>query len=463
MEREKFSSRLAFILISAACAVGLGNVWRFPYVVGEYGGGAFILIYFAFLFLIGIPLIAMEYAVGRASQKSVLSSWEQLTPGNKKFNWFGIPAAIGSYLLMAFYTTICGWILYYFFKMAGGGFFDKTPDQVGAVFGELLASPGTMGIFMAIVTIGCFIIVGIGLVKGVEKVTNFMMISLFIMLIVLAVKAIMLPGGMEGLRFYIVPDWSTVAEKGIWSTIYAALAQAVFTLSIGIGSMQIFGSYADKKKRLMGDSVMVTALDTVSAYIAGLIIFPACFAFGVQPDSGPGLVFITLPNVFNQMANGVGVLWGTLFFVFLLFAGIATVIAVFENIIAVSIEWFKWSRKKAAIMNCIIIMVISIPCILGFNAWSGFNPLGIGNVLDVEDFILSNNLLPIGCLIYILYCCTKHGWGWDKFIAEVNSGEVGMRFPTWGWWKFYLQYLAPVMLVVIFFLGYAEKFGWFGM
>ena len=466
MQRESFGTRLGFILISAGCAVGLGNVWRFPYVVGQFGGGAFILIYLVFLVAIGIPLIAMEYATGRASRASVAKSFEILTPGNKLFNWFSIPAALGSYILMAFYTTICGWILYYLIIMAQGGFLEKTAGgayvmmeagKIGPMFGALLGNPLEMTLWMVVVVVGCFLVVGIGLQKGVETVTKFMMISLFAMLIILAVRCMLLPGAMKGLEFYIVPDWNKVVEKGVWNTIYAALAQAVFTLSIGIGSMAIFGSYAGKEKRLTGESITVTVLDTVSAYIAGLIIFPACFAFGIEADAGPGLVFITLPNVFNQMGIS-GILWGTLFFIFLLFAGIATVIAVFENIIAICQDWFGWSRAKSAVINCVIVIVISIPCVLGFNLWSGFAPLGKGtNMLDLEDFVLSNNILPIGCLVYLLYCCSKHGWGWKNFITEVNTGD-GMKFPEWGLWRFYLTWIAPAILILIFVMGYLEKF-----
>ena len=457
MKRESFGSRMGFILISAACAVGLGNVWRFPYVVGEYGGGAFVIIYFVFLVLFGIPIMAMEFAVGRASQASVAKSFHKLTPNNKKFNWFAYPAAAGSYILMMFYTTICGWIVFYLVKMARGGFVGLDPQQVGGVFDTLLQSPGTMMFYMILVTVGCFFIVGVGLQKGVERVTKFMMLSLFAMIIILAVKCMSLPGAAEGLRFYIVPDWSRVSEKGVWNTIYAALAQAVFTLSVGIGSMAIFGSYLKRERRLAGEAVMVTVLDTVSAYIAGLIIFPACAAFGVAANSGPGLVFITLPNIFNEMAGGL--IWGTLFFVFLVFAGIATVIAVFENIMAMTQEWFGWSRQKSAVINCFIIIILSIPCVLGFNIWSSFQPLGSGtNVLDFEDFVLSNNILPIGCFVYLVYCCTKLGWGWDNFIAEANAGQVGMKFPTWRWWKFFLQYVAPAVLVLIFVMGYIEMF-----
>ncbi len=458
-KRETFSSRLGFILLSAGCAIGLGNVWRFPYVVGEYGGGAFIIIYFVFLVLMGIPIMAMEFAVGRASQASVVKSFHKLTPGNRLFNWFSIPAAVGSYILMMFYTMICGWLLYYCCRMLAGGFVGKTPEQVATVFTDLLGSPGIMTVCMIAVTVGCFLVVGIGLQKGVERVTNFMMISLFVMILVLVARCVTLPGAVEGLKFYIVPDWSRVVAKGVWDTVYAALAQAVFTLSLGIGSMAIFGSYLKKEKRLTGEAVMVTTLDTVSAYLAGMIIFPACAAFGVAADSGPGLVFITLPNIFNEMPGGV--LWGTLFFIFLAFAGIATVLAVFENIIAVCQEGFGWSRRKAAVVNCVLLCLLSMPCIWGFNAWAGFQPLGAGtNVLDLEDFILSNNLLPIGCLIYILYTCTRAGWGWDNFMAEVDAGNHGMFFPKWRWFRFYLQYLAPVAIVVIFVMGYLEKFGW---
>ena len=398
MQREKFGSRLGFILISAGCAIGLGNVWRFPYITGKYGGAAFVLIYLVFLVLLGLPIMVMEFAVGRASQASVAMSFDRLEPLGTKWHWYKWFGMAGNYLLMMFYTTIGGWILLYVFKMAGGEFEGKNADEIAGVFGNLMEKPGLMTICMILVVAVCFGIVCMGLQKGVEKITKKMMILLLALMVILAIRSATLPGAGEGIRFYLLPDFKKAAESGLKEVIFAAMGQSFFTLSLGIGAIAIFGSYIDKKRRLTGEAVCVTVLDTCVALIAGMIIFPACFAFGVQPDSGPSLIFITLPNIFNSMSGGR--IWGTLFFLCMLFAAASTVIAVFENIIAFAMDLTNCSRAKAVVINLIAIVILSLPCILGFNVLSGFQPLGAGsNVLDLEDFIVSNNLLPLGSLV----------------------------------------------------------------
>ena len=409
MQREKFGSRLGFILISAGCAIGLGNVWRFPYITGKYGGAAFVLIYLVFLVLLGLPIMVMEFAVGRASQASVAMSFDRLEPLGTKWHWYKWFGMAGNYLLMMFYTTIGGWILLYVFKMAGGEFEGKNADEIAGVFGNLMEKPGLMTICMILVVAVCFGIVCMGLQKGVEKITKKMMILLLALMVILAIRSATLPGAGEGIRFYLLPDFKKAAESGLKEVIFAAMGQSFFTLSLGIGAIAIFGSYIDKKRRLTGEAVCVTVLDTCVALIAGMIIFPACFAFGVQPDSGPSLIFITLPNIFNSMSGGR--IWGTLFFLCMLFAAASTVIAVFENIIAFAMDLTNCSRAKAVVINLIAIVILSLPCILGFNVLSGFQPLGAGsNVLDLEDFIVSNNLLPLGSLVYLLFCTSRYGW-----------------------------------------------------
>lgn len=454
MQREKFGSRLGFILISAGCAIGLGNVWRFPYITGKYGGAAFVLIYLVFLVLLGLPIMVMEFAVGRASQASVAMSFDRLEPLGTKWHWYKWFGMAGNYLLMMFYTTIGGWILLYVFKMAGGEFEGKNADEIAGVFGNLMEKPGLMTICMIVVVAVCFGIVCMGLQKGVEKITKKMMILLLALMVILAIRSATLPGAGEGIRFYLLPDFKKAAESGMKEVIFAAMGQSFFTLSLGIGAIAIFGSYIDKKRRLTGEAVCVTVLDTCVALIAGMIIFPASFAFGIQPDSGPSLVFITLPNIFNSMSGGR--IWGTLFFLCMLFAAASTIIAVFENIIAFAMDLTNCSRAKAVVVNLIAIVILSLPCVLGFNVLSGFQPLGAGsNVLDLEDFIVSNNLLPLGSLVYLLFCTSRYGWGWKKFCEEANAGE-GIKFPKWT--RIYVSYILPLIVLFIFVQGYWSKF-----
>ena len=454
MQREKFGSRLGFILISAGCAIGLGNVWRFPYITGKYGGAAFVLIYLVFLVLLGLPIMVMEFAVGRASQASVAMSFDRLEPLGTKWHWYKWFGMAGNYLLMMFYTTIGGWILLYVFKMAGGEFEGKNADEIAGVFGNLMEKPGLMTICMIVVVAACFGIVCMGLQKGVEKITKKMMLLLLALMVILAIRSATLPGAGEGIRFYLLPDFKKAAESGMKEVIFAAMGQSFFTLSLGIGAIAIFGSYIDKKRRLTGEAVCVTILDTCVALIAGMIIFPACFAFGVQPDSGPSLVFITLPNIFNSMSGGR--IWGTLFFLCMLFAAASTIIAVFENIIAFAMDLTNCSRAKAVVVNLIAIVILSLPCVLGFNVLSGFQPLGAGStVLDLEDFIVSNNLLPLGSLVYLLFCTSRYGWGWKKFCEEANAGE-GIKFPKWT--RIYVSYILPLIVLFIFVQGYWSKF-----
>lgn len=454
MQREKFGSRLGFILISAGCAIGLGNVWRFPYITGKYGGAAFVLIYLVFLVLLGLPIMVMEFAVGRASQASVAMSFDRLEPLGTKWHWYKWFGMAGNYLLMMFYTTIGGWILLYVFKMAGGEFEGKNADEIAGVFGNLMEKPGLMTICMIVVVAACFGIVCMGLQKGVEKITKKMMLLLLALMVILAIRSATLPGAGEGIRFYLLPDFKKAAESGMKEVIFAAMGQSFFTLSLGIGAIAIFGSYIDKKRRLTGDAVCVTILDTCVALIAGMIIFPASFAFGIQPDSGPSLIFITLPNIFNSMSGGR--IWGTLFFLCMLFAAASTIIAVFENIIAFAMDLTNCSRAKAVVVNLIAIVILSLPCVLGFNVLSGFQPLGAGsNVLDLEDFIVSNNLLPLGSLVYLLFCTSRYGWGWKKFCEEANAGE-GIKFPKWT--RIYVSYILPLIVLFIFVQGYWSKF-----
>jgi len=455
MEREKFSSRLGFILISAGCAIGIGNVWRFPYITGVYGGAAFVLIYLFFLLVLGLPIMVMEFSVGRASQKSAALSFDRLEPKNTKWHWYKYGAMAGNYLLMMFYTTVGGWMLLYFYNMATGKFVGLNAEQVSGVFTGMLGQPWLMTLFMCLIVLLCFGICAMGLQKGVEKITKIMMIILLILMVTLAIRSVMLPNSGEGLRFYLYPDFHKLKEQGISEAIFAAMGQAFFTLSLGIGAIAIFGSYIDKSRTLTGEAICVTLLDTFVALIAGLIIFPACFAFGVKPDSGPSLIFITLPNVFNAMQGGR--LWGTLFFLFMFFAAASTIIAVFENIISFAIDLTGCSRKKAVLINLFLILFLSLPCILGFNLWSGFQPLGEGtNILDLEDFFVSNNLLPLGSLVYLFFCTSRYGWGWKNFCEEADSG-AGLKFPKWS--RFYVSYVLPFIVLIIFIKGYISMFG----
>lgn len=460
MQREKFSSRLGFLLISAGCAIGLGNVWRFPFITGKYGGAAFVLLYLVFLVLLGLPIMVMEFAVGRASQKSVAQSFDVLEPKHSKWHLHKYSSLAGNYLLMMFYTTIAGWMLIYCYKMLTGTFTGLSAEQVTTVFSDLTANPLLMGIAMSIVTVGCFSVCSFGLQKGVERITKIMMLFLLAIMVVLAVHSLTLSGAKEGVKFYLFPDFSKLSGRNFMDAVFDAMGQAFFTLSIGMGSIAIFGSYIDKKRTLTGEALRVTLLDTGVALMAGLIIFPACFTFGVKPDSGPNLIFITLPNVFISIPGGR--IWGTLFFVFLLFAALSTVIAVFENILAWWMDGKGWSRKKAVLVNCLLILLLSLPCVLGFNVLSSVQPLGEGStIMDLEDFIVSNNILPLGSLIYLLFCTSKRGWGWKNFTEEANAGN-GLRFPKWI--RIYVSYILPLIVLAIFIQGYISKFfpGLFG-
>lgn len=453
-KRERFSSRLGFILISAGCAVGLGNVWRFPYITGQYGGAAFVLFYLLFLVILGLPIMVMEFAVGRASQKSAARSFHVLEPKGSKWHLEGYACMAGNYLLMMFYTTVGGWMIAYVFKMMFGEFQGLDADGVGAVFNGMLGQPGYMTSWMIVVVLLSFFICSLGLQNGVERITKVMMSCLFVILLILCVRSVTLPGAMEGIRFYLIPDFGKMAENGLGEAIFAAMGQAFFTLSLGIGAMAIFGSYISKDRSLTGETVNICVLDTLVALLAGLIIFPSCSAFGVDPGQGPGLVFVTLPNVFNQMAGGR--LFGTLFFVFMTFAALSTIVAVFENIISFSIDLFGFRRKKAVWINVIAIIVLSMPCVLGFNVWSSFAPLGAGSTIqDLEDFIVSNNLLPLGSMVYLLFCTSRYGWGWKNFTAEADEGK-GLKFPKWS--RVYVSYILPVIVLFIFVMGYYQKF-----
>ncbi len=454
MQRERLGSRLGFILLSAGCAIGVGNVWKFPWMVGQYGGGAFVLFYVIFLLILGLPIMTMEFAVGRASQKSPVRAYQVLEMPGSRWHIHGYLAMIGNYLLMMFYTTVCGWMLHYFYLTAAGRFVGATTEQVGAVFGEMLSRPGVMaGCMIAVVVIG-FLINSFGLQGGLERVTKVMMIALLAIMVVLAVNSIRTPGSGEGLRFYLIPDFGRMAETGVANVVVGAMNQAFFTLSLGIGAMAIFGSYIGKGRALMGEAVNVAVLDTFVAFTAGLIIFPACFAFNVSPDSGPNLIFVTLPNIFNHMAGGR--LWGSLFFVFMAFAAFSTVLAVFENIMSCCMDLTGWSRKKTAAINIVLMILLSLPCVLGFNVWSGFQPFGPGsNVLDLEDFLVSNLWLPLGSLVYLLFCTSRYGWGWKNFQNEANDGGgIKVRDGI----RFYVSYILPLIVLVIFVLGIRDKF-----
>ena len=454
MEREKFSSRLGFILISAGCAIGLGNVWRFPYIVGEYGGAAFVLVYLVFLLILGLPIVIMEFAVGRASRKSAAVSFDVLEPKGSRWHLTKYPAMAGNYILMMFYTTVGGWMLLYFFKMLMGDFTGLEAEAVAGEFNTMLGNPVLMGSFMVVVVLLCFGVCAMGLQQGVERITKVMMVCLLGLMVVLAVHSMILPGGGPGLEFYLKPDFGKMKEAGLGDAVFAALGQSFFTLSIGIGALAIFGSYIGKERSLTGEAVSVALLDTMVAFMAGLIIFPACFAYQIESTAGPSLIFITLPNVFNHMAGGR--IWGTMFFLFMSFAAFSTIIAVFQNIISFATDLTGCSVRKAVAWNIVAIIILSVPCVLGFNLWSGFAPLGEGStVLDLEDFILSNNLLPIGSMLYLLFCTSRYGWGFKNFMAEANEGE-GIHVPAWA--RIYVSYILPLIVLGIFIQGYASKF-----
>lgn len=453
-KREKISSRLGFILLSAGCAIGIGNVWKFPYITGLYGGGAFVLVYLFFLIIMGVPMMTMEFAIGRASRKSPLLACKVLEKPGQKWHLQGFMAMAGNYLLMMFYTTVTGWMLHYFYLTATGAFSGADVSLVTEKFPEMLSQPATMVLWMVIVVVAGFSICSFGVQKGVEKITKIMMIALLALIVILAVNSMTLKGGVEGLKFYLLPDFKRMADIGIGTTIVAAMNQAFFTLSLGIGAIAIFGSYIGKEHTLFGESMRVAVLDTFVALFSGLIIFPACYSFGVNADSGPNLIFITLPNIFNHMTGGR--LWGSLFFIFMAFAAFSTVIAVFENIISCSMDLTGCSRKKASFINIFLMILLSLPCALGFNLLSGVQPFGDGStIMDLEDFLVSNIALPIGSLIYLLFCVSRYGWGWKNFIEEANTGK-GFKMPEW--LRFYMAYILPLIILLIFLLGMKDKF-----
>lgn len=446
---------MGFLLLAAGCAVGLGNVWRFPFITGKYGGAAFVLIYLVFLIILGLPIMIMEFAIGRASKQNIGKALKTLEPMGTKWHFYGHAAIAGNYLLMMFYTAVSGWILSYLFFTARGDLTGLSPGQIKAFFGGLLGDPLTMIFWMIITVVSCFLITSVGLRNGVERVCKIMMALLIVLILALAVHSALLPGSGEGLRFYLLPDFERLMAAGPGEVIFAAMGQAFFTLSLGIGAMAIFASYIGKEHSLTGESLRIIGLDTFVAIMSGFIIFPACFAFGVNPDSGPGLIFVTLPNIFNQMPGGR--LWGSIFFVFMSFAALTTVIAVFENIVSYWIDVHGWSRRKASFVNCLAIIVLSLPCVLGFNVLSGIQPMGAGtNILDLEDFIFSTTLLPLGALIFLLFCVSRYGWGWNNFIAEANAG-VGLQFPRWA--NIYARFILPLIIILVFIKGYWDIFG----
>ena len=454
MERETLKSRLGFILLSAGCAIGIGNVWKFPYIAGQGGGGAFVLFYLIFLVILGLPIMTMEFAVGRASRKSPVRAYQALEKPGQKWHIHGYFTLIGCYLLMMFYTTVAGWMLHYFYMTATGKLAGLNAEQVAGKFTEMLASPATMTFWMVFVVVVSILVCAKGLQSGLERVTKGMMIALLLIMVVLAVNSLFMPGAKEGLSFFLVPDFARMQEVGVVNTLVSAMNQAFFTLSLGIGAMSIFGSYIGKEHSLLGESVRIVVLDTFVAITAGLIIFPACFTYHVDQTSGPSLIFITLPNIFANMS--MGRLWGSLFFLFMAFPATSTVLAVFENIICCGMELTGCSRKKSSLVNLVLIILLSMPCVLGYNlwAWDGFAVFG-GAVLDVEDFLVSNLFLPLGSLVYLLFCVTRYGWGWQNYKKEVNTGK-GLKVQDW--MRGYLTYVLPLIVVFIFAFGLYDKF-----
>ena len=449
-QRESFGSRLGFILVSAGCAIGIGNVWRFPTVTGQYGGGIFVLFYLLFLVLMGLPVLTMELAVGRAGRGAARSAYKALEPGGSKWHIHGWFCMVGCVLLMMYYTTVSGWMVDYFFRFLTGSFDGLTSEQAAGVFGEMLSNPVEMVFWMVVITLAGFVVCGRGLQGGLEKVGKWMMSALLVLILVLVVHSFTLSGAGEGLAFYLLPDWSRATGQGLGSVITAAMNQSFFTLSLGIGAIEIFGSYMDRRFTLPGEAARICVLDTFVAVCAGLIIFPACFSFGISPDAGPSLIFITLPNVFTNMAGGR--LWGALFFLFMTFASFSTVIAVFENIMSFTMDQWGTPRKKACLVNGVLLAVLSMPCVLGFNVLAGFTVPGIGDIQAIEDFLVSNNILPWGGLLLVLFCTRKSGWGWEGFLAEADTGS-GLKFPRWA--RGYVAYVIPVGMLIVFAMGYA--------
>ena len=449
MKRESFRSRLGFLLVSAGCAIGIGNVWRFPYIAGKNGGGYFVLFYLLCLLVMGVPVLTMELAVGRASRRSAVLSYKTLEKSGQKWHIHGWFCLLGCYLLMMYYTTVSGWMVSYFGKFLTGAFHSgMSTDEVASAFGAMLSSPGEMALWAEVVVVAGFLVCSFGLQKGLERVTKVMMLCLLALILVLAVHSLTLSGAAEGMKFYLLPSLDSIRENGLRSLITDAMNQAFFTLSLGIAAMEIFGSYMSDDHTLAGESIRICALDTFVALMAGTIIFPACFSYGVAPDNGPSLLFVTLPQVFVNMSGGR--FWGTLFFLFMMFASMSTVLAVFENILAVCMDTFGWSRKKAVFINGVLLMLLSLPCVFGYNIWSDFHPILGKDVLDSEDFLVSNLLLPIGSLVYLLFCVTKWGWGFDKYIAEVNKGAGVKLSPKL---KPYFQWVLPILIVIILLQG----------
>lgn len=447
MEREKFGSRLGFILISAGCAIGIGNVWRFPYVAGNNGGGIFVLLYMLFLLMFGIPVLSMELAMGRSSKSSIIRAYHELEQPGQKWHIHGYLGMIGNYILLFFYTTVSGWMLGYFIKYVTGDITKNTDSS--QMFADVTANPWIMFVWMAVIVLIAVIVCSMGLQNGVEKITKYMMLILLGLIVVLAIHSLTLDGAGKGMQYFLVPDMDKIKEVGLGNIIIEAMRQAFFTLSVGMGSMMIFGSYIGKERALVGEGIQITLLDTFVAIMSGVIIFPACMSYNIPTDSGPSLIFVTLPKVFEHMSGGR--FWGAMFFLFMTFAALSTVIAVLENIIACNMEAFGWNRKKAGVINLFIIIIMSIPCILGFNVLSGFTPLGAGtNVLDLEDFLVSSLILPIGSLVILLFCTTKLGWGYDNYMNEVNTGK-GIGMPKI--FKFYLKYILPLIILFIIIDG----------
>ena len=449
MERERFGSRLGFILLSAGCAIGLGNVYKFPYMVGENGGGIFVLIYLFFLLTMGVPVMTMEFSLGRASRKSVVKMYDEIEPKGSKWHWHGVVAMIANYVLLMFYSVVTGWLIRYFVDTAKGDFAGLDTKGVEAHYNAMLADPVPMTIYMLVVVVLATFVCSKSLQNGLEKITKYMMTALLSIMLILCVNSVFLPGGQEGIKFYLMPSIDNLLEIGVGNVVVAAMNQAFFTLSLGIGSMAIFGSYIDKKRTLLGESVNIAALDTFVALASGFIIFPACYAYDVDVTSGMGLIFKTLPNIFNHIP--LGQFWGSLFFVFMSFAALSTIFAVFENVVSCTMDLFGWARKKASLLNGIFLAFACMPCVLGWNIWSGFQPLGKEtNVMVLEDFFVSNLALPLGSLIFVIFCVTRYGWGWDKFVAEANEGE-GLKVQKW--MRPYVTYVLPVMVGFIFVVG----------
>ena len=454
VKRETLGSRLGFILLSAGCAIGIGNVWKFPWMVGQYGGGAFVLIYIVCLIILGVPVMTMEFSMGRASRKSVVKMYQELEKPKSKWHIHGYFAMAGNYILMMFYTVVTGWMLQYFVDMAAGKFVGADTTRINGIYDEMLANPTRLTIYMVIVVLIGIGVCSIGVQKGVERITKVMMIALVVIMVILAVNSIFLDGASEGLKFYLIPNFETMAKIGIVDVIVAAMNQSFFTLSLGMGCMAIFGSYVKKDRSLMGESVNVAVLDTFVAFTSGLIIFPACFAYGVEVDNGKSLIFKTLPNIFNNIP--LGRLWGSMFFVFMSFAALSTIIKVFETVISCTMDLWKWSRKKACIINGIALLVLSLPCVLGFNVLSSIKPFGAGsNIMDIEDFAVNNILLPVGSLLFVIFCTSRYGWGWDKFVEEANEGK-GLKVAKW--MRGYMTFVLPLIILAIFVLGLISYF-----